>query len=88
MNLLFSSSYFGFGAMFFGLGWLVLSMVSHIPFGVVTGLGAIITAIGTGVTVHALSKLEKIEVSENWASGIQKISDHQHFCLQETEWYY
>jgi hypothetical protein len=45
MNLLFSSSYFGFGAMFFGLGWLVLSMVSHIPFGVVTGLGAIITAI-------------------------------------------
>lgn len=65
MNLLFSSSYFGFGAMFFGLGWLVLSMVQHIPFGVVTGLGAIITAIGTGVTVHALSKLEKIEVSEN-----------------------
>ena len=65
MNLLFSSSYFGFGAMFFGLGWLVLSMVQHIPFGVVTGLGAIVTAIGTGVTVYALSKLEKIEVSEN-----------------------
>ena len=88
MNLLFSSSYFGFGAMFFGLGWLVLSVVEHIPFGVVTGLGAIITAIGTGVTVHALSKLEKIEVSENWVDGIQKINSLTDFWLQEIEWYY
>ena len=64
-NILFTSSYLGFGAMFFGLGWVTLSIVSSVPLGVITVVGAVITAVGTAVVINALSKLEKIEVTEN-----------------------
>lgn len=64
-NILFTSSYFGFAGMFFGLGWLLLSIISNMPLGFATAIGAVITAVGTAVVVNALSKLEKIEVSEN-----------------------
>jgi|TARA_B110000438_G_C15696451_1_gene599156 hypothetical protein len=64
-NLLFTSSYFGFGGMFFGLGWLLLSLITNMPLGIITVIGGVITASGTAVVINALSKLEKIEVSEN-----------------------
>jgi len=64
-SFLFTSSYLGFGGMCFGLGWIVLSILSNIPLGVTVGIGVIITMIGIAVTINALSKLEKIEVSED-----------------------
>lgn len=64
-NILFTSSYLGFGAMFFGLGWVTLSIISSVPLGAITAVGTAITAVGTAVVINALSKLEKIEVTEN-----------------------
>ena len=63
MNLkkVYGLSLVGWGMLFFGLGWVVLTQVINLQFGILGGIGIGILMLGLGIVIATLKSIRSIE---------------------------
>jgi hypothetical protein len=63
MNLkkLYGLSLVGWGALFFGLGWVVLTQIINLQFGTLSMIGIGSLMFGLGIVIATLKSIKSIE---------------------------